>query len=145
MIYVVAHTGKGGKRAFMASPMGSPRHTTKHEAAQTLARATWQTDAVVMPFHSLREADNWWYGDKGEMAPMELAITDTERVDWLIRKSGADFGYDHNKPGNRWLVCWVCNGEKGNENGGGSTFIAEGATERECIDKFITGDIRCIR
>jgi hypothetical protein len=66
--------------------------------------------------------------------------TETRRLDWLLGSPGTrceplDAG------GGVFMETWVCNGAPGNEEGGGGMFFVVGATSRECIDKFLVGDI----
>ena len=65
---------------------------------------------------------------------------ESKRLDWLIANPSAKC--ERSTDGTLYINAWVCNGEPGNENGGGANFTASGATHRDCIDKFMAGDIR---
>ncbi len=65
-------------------------------------------------------------------------IGDTQRLDWVAQKRTAQYDSDN---GEHWIVSWVCQGEAGNKNGASGKFLGRGKSYRECIDKFIEGDI----
>lgn len=69
--------------------------------------------------------------------------TDTERLDWMISNSSARCEFTTNDR-TAYMTAWVCNGALGNESYGGGKFTTSGSTHRECIDKFLSGDIQRI-
>lgn len=69
-----------------------------------------------------------------------MKITDRQRVDWLLNNPGFDIA--RMGDGSFCIDKWVCNGQPGNETGGGAKFFAKGNTPRACVDKFIQGRIQ---
>lgn len=65
---------------------------------------------------------------------------ETARLDWMCRHPLSNI--DSNKD-EHWITAWVCEGEPGNSGGSGK-FCASGKNVRECIDKFLSGDIERI-
>lgn len=66
-------------------------------------------------------------------------MSDSKRLDWLLSNQGAQCERFSN--GDYYIQTWVCQSEPGNLNGSSGHFLARGSSHRECIDKFITGDI----
>ena len=66
-------------------------------------------------------------------------ITDTDRLDWVLQNPGFDL---QNSETGFYMAKWVCNGQPGNENGGGNRFCTVAKTPRECVDNFIRGAIK---
>jgi len=65
---------------------------------------------------------------------------ESARLDWLIRNNGAQFA--EFSMGDKCITTWICTSEPGNESGHGANYIARGASYRECIDRFLSGDIK---
>ena len=65
---------------------------------------------------------------------------ESARLDWLIRNSGAQFS--EFSMGDKCITMWICHSEPGNETGHGANYIARGSSYRECIDCFLSGDIK---
>ena len=70
----------------------------------------------------------------------EALIKESRRLDWMISNGNSDCGRAPN--GSFYVSSWVPNGAPGNESGGGGRFSVSGASHRECIDKFLAGDIK---
>lgn len=64
-------------------------------------------------------------------------VTDTQRVDWLERHRSAEHDSDSNE---HWVVAWLNQSEPGN-SGCSGRFVARAPSFRECIDRFISGNI----
>lgn len=75
---------------------------------------------------------------KGEKLVAKPCITDTSRIDWLDRNRSINHDSDAKE---HWIVAWVAQGDTGNKNGCSGKFAARAPTFRECIDKFLSGDI----
>lgn len=65
---------------------------------------------------------------------------ESKRLDWLLSNQGAQC--ERFSAGDYYIQTWVCHSEPGNLNGSGGQFLARGGSHRECIDKFLTGDIK---
>jgi hypothetical protein len=68
------------------------------------------------------------------------AINDTDRLDWVMTHSNFNYDFDW-RTGNHWITAWVFACEPGN-NGNSGHFYGGGEDFRDCIDKFITGQIK---
>lgn len=66
-----------------------------------------------------------------------MTITDTERLDWVIRHA-PDFDRDSRGP---YINAWLSDGEPGNLTGPKGLYNASGNTYRDCIDLFLTGQV----
>jgi hypothetical protein len=67
---------------------------------------------------------------------------ESARLDWLMRNNGAQFS--EFSMGDKCITMWICHSEPGNEMGHGGNYIARGKSYRECIDHFLSGDIKRI-
>jgi len=65
-----------------------------------------------------------------------MPITDTQRLDWLMQHTRAEF--DHTSQGHT-LMTYVTSGDQ-HSNGVSGHFLASGDSKRACIDAFITGN-----
>lgn len=65
-------------------------------------------------------------------------FTDTQRLDWVGNNRSANHDSDATE---HWLTTCVPQGALGNKNGASGKFLARGKSHRECIDKFLSGDI----
>lgn len=70
---------------------------------------------------------------------MQNKITDKQRIEWLLDHNNISITR-HN--GMFSITAWICNGEPGNENMGGSRFYTTGRTRLDCVDNFLIGSIK---
>lgn len=80
--------------------------------------------------------------DSEEHAERERYDHESKRLDWLLMHQSAEC--DRHHAGDYYLTSWLGGSEVGNQRGSGGVFIARGASPRECIDKFLLGDVKPI-
>lgn len=69
---------------------------------------------------------------------------DTQRLDWVLRHSNAEFDFDESQPTRRChLVVYLVNSDPLAEGVAGR-FLSYGATQRDCIDAFLRGNVKRI-
>lgn len=66
---------------------------------------------------------------------------ESARLDWLLLHNSAEVDRDSR---GCYIVARVSDGALGNEQGPSGRFVSTGATHRECIDRFLYGDIKRI-
>jgi len=71
---------------------------------------------------------------------MDMELSDTSRLDWILMHMNANF--DRDTTGHS-MVTYLVSGEK-HAKGVAGRFIVRAETQRQCIDKFIAGDIQRI-
>lgn len=76
-------------------------------------------------------------GTRLEPTPF-AGVADSQRIEWIDRNRSAEHDSDAIE---HWVVSWVAQGRSGNENGASGRFVARAPSFRECIDKFLSGDI----
>ena len=64
-------------------------------------------------------------------------ITDSIRLDWIERHGSMQYDFDAKS---HLIVAWIAQGAPGNVGSTGK-FLASGESFRDCIDKFIRGQI----
>ena len=66
---------------------------------------------------------------------------ESARLDWLLLHNSAEADKDSR---GCYIVAWLSDGAPGNKQGPSGRFVSSGVTHRECIDRFLSGDIRRI-
>lgn len=105
------------------------------EALDALQAVTAERDALK----AIADSDDGAGGEGMKLYLENRALkADAGRLDWVGDNRSAN--HDSDVSGH-YVVSWVPQNALGNKNGASGQFLAQAPSFRECIDKFLSGDI----
>lgn len=95
--------------------------------------------AVTFKWFTTELGDSIVTATDQENLALSTALKDEmQRLDWMDHNRSANHDSDSKE---HWISAWVPQGAMGNKHGASGRFVARAKTFRECIDKFLGGDI----